>query len=63
MDLNQFDYFFDAVAAFNNDGTIVYCNEAFSLVLSDPCAVLCSDAGRSAVPYSLRGTGSTDRAL
>lgn len=32
MNLNQFDHFFDAVAAFNKDGIIFYSNEAFSQV-------------------------------
>lgn len=32
MNLELFDHFFDAVAAYNKDGTITYCNEAFSQI-------------------------------
>lgn len=32
MDLNQFDHFFDAVAAFDKEGKVIYCNEAFAAI-------------------------------
>jgi diguanylate cyclase (GGDEF)-like protein len=33
VDLNHFDAFFDAVAAYDSEGKVIYCNEAFSQIV------------------------------
>ena len=33
VDISQFDHFFDAVAAFDASGKIVYCNDTFSQIV------------------------------